>query len=304
MESKPKVLVIDDMHMFMFTLTHILKEEFTVFAADSGAEGLRIAKEEQPDIILLDIQMPGMDGYEVLTALKDDVKTKDIPVIFLTGQADALDEEQGLILGAADYITKPFSTHIVKLRIRKQLKFSKQENHSKKTQALDPLTNLLTRSHFDALLEDEWENAKNRNNAISLIIFNIDYFEKYNDTHGRDKGDEVLKVISQLMRISVEDTPYQISRWNGDEIAVILPNTSAEETRDIAEHLRITIDQSAAKMGNDLLEDITVSAGIHSAMPQSNQSYSVDDFVLDTTIALAKAKRIGRNNVYVEDSKI
>lgn len=293
--SKPTVLIIDDMHMNMFTLTHILKDEYNVCAAESGADGLEVAKNVRPNIILLDIIMPDMNGFEVIAALKEDPDTRDIPVIFITGQDSDSDEEQGLLLGAVDYITKPFSTHIVKLRIHNHLKFHKQEQVIQELSTLDPLTSLVTRKYIDTIMDAEWQKALKGNLPVSLVIFNIDNFSDYNEKYGQSNGDHALKELSKIIIRNIDGPGRFAARWSGDEIAVLMPSANAQTAMEFSENVQKNIAQERSSLDSNILTGFTTSIGVSSATPAPGLTAST--LVDDATVAVAQAKAEGRNRV-------
>jgi len=275
---KHTILIIDDDTLNITALTHLLIDEFNVYVEQSGARGIKTAKEVQPHIILLDVVMPDMNGFEVLAALKKEDATKDIPVIFVTGLNNTRDEEQGLILGAVDYINKPFSAYIVKLRIRNQLQIygQLQENHE-----LSTMDNLAV----------EWENATKSQSSLSFALLNVDNLKKYNEKYGYQKGDETLKNLSNIIVQATYNKSTQAVRWNGDEFAIVLGKTEENEAKKIVETI-IEIIQN-----DNTLSEITVSVGLHSCVPSLSNNYAIDHFISDVNTALASARTIDANKI-------
>lgn len=296
--TKQKVLIVDDMHTSMFTLVHMLNDEYTILTADTGYGGILAAKDEQPDLILLDVMLPDISGFEVIAALKENIDTKDIPVIFITGQGAVHEEEQGLILGAVDYITKPYSTSIVKMRVQNQLRLFRQEQRIQELSTMDPLTNLVSRKHFNTVLEREWLDTARLRQSMSFLLLNVDAFRNYNERYGQQKGDETLRAISQIVITRHNGVRELVSRWSGDEIAIALPNTDLSKAIEVAQDIINGIEQETQDINSEIQAGLTVSAGVYAVMPKLNNiSYIVDDLILDATIALLDAKKTGGNTI-------
>ena len=292
-EFEYTVLIIDDDPLNITALTHLLSDEFNVIAERSGAKSVTVAREAKPDVILLDVVMPDMNGFEVIASLKKDENTRDIPVIFVTGLNNTRDEEQGLILGAVDYINKPFSSYIVKLRIKNQLLISTQLKTMHELSTTDQLTGLVVRKPFHSILDNEWRKVSLSGDPISLTIFCIDNFSQYNEQHGYDKGDEALRYVSQMIARSVPWAGDYLVRWGGDEFAILFPGTPIDEVKEISDNIR-----AAVASGNHE-GTITLSGGLHSHKPTTRDMYTVNEFILDTATALAHAKKTGRNKISI-----
>ena len=176
MELKPKVLAVDDDRININILIDLLADEYQVLAAVNGAMGLKAANRTKPDVILLDITMPDMSGHEVLAQLKADPLTKDIPVIFITGLADAEDEAKGLDMGASDYVSKPFNPTVTKARIRTQLRLKQQADQLAAYAFLDGLTGIPNRRSFDEKAAEGFERCARNQMDFGLILLDLDHF--------------------------------------------------------------------------------------------------------------------------------
>lgn len=295
------VLIIDDDLLSVTALTHLLSDEFNVVTERDGRKSLEVVKEVCPDVILLDVVMPDMNGFEVISELKKEQRTKDIPVIFVTGLNNTRDEEKGLVLGAADYINKPFSSYIVKLRIRNQLQISSQIQKIRELSITDPLTGVGSRKHFNNILQMEWKRASRSQTPISFAIFCIDNFKQYNEEYGHQKGDDALKQLSRIISDGVRRVSDQVVRWGGDEFGIILPATNLEGAKKVAEDIRQAIEHDTLATDSVFLTGITASAGVHSHNPLPKDTYTIDNFILDTSTALTCAKETGRNKVSTYD---
>jgi len=295
---KNSLLIVDDEGLNITALTHILGADYTIYVEKDGVGCIETAKEMKPDLILLDVIMPAMDGFEVIKVLKADIKTRDIPVVFVTGLRNAQDEELGFVLGAADYINKPFSSSVVKLRVKNQLQLVNQMKEIRRLSITDPLTEINNRCHFNSIIQQEWQRAARNEKNLSFIILDIDFFKSYNDTNGHLQGDIVLNEVAKLVSSRLLRPADQVSRWGNDEFAIILPETDLEGAFSVAEDIRSTIEKHAFvnNKKDNKITNITASFGVHSKIPLRDD-YNLENFVSNTETALFNAKESGRNRV-------
>ncbi|MCL2761876.1 MAG: diguanylate cyclase, partial [Treponema sp.] len=286
----------------IFALTYILSPEYTVYAAKNGRDAVEIAQAYMPDVILLDIVMPEMDGYAVITALKSSEKTKEIPVIFITGLCNAEAEEKGLALGASDYISKPFSSAIVKLRVRNQIQIQDQIKMIKDFSMTDLLTGLPNRRSFDYRLQLEWEHAKRYKTALSIVIVDIDRFKMYNDTYGHLQGDTALQSVANNIEQSLNRSIDFVARWGGEEFFILLPTTNLSGALKTAENIRQNVENTPIPYINDKITKVTISAGVNTITPLRDDS--ARDFIDRADQAVYTAKKTGRNRVCAYDGII
>lgn len=312
-----KILIIDDTPDNIRILNEILRNDYRVFFATNGEHGLEIAGRELPDIILLDILMPEMDGYEVCARLKSDEATQWIPVIFVTAMVSVEEEAKGLEAGAIDYITKPFSPPIVKNRIRNHLKLKSYSDAMKvvteilaqKNRELDilakhdGLTGLANRRYFDEAMASEIRRAHRSGEILSLILCDIDYFKRYNDHYGHIAGDDCLRHISEIIRGIFQRSSDLAARYGGEEFVVILPDTSSEGAERLAEKLRLeTIAGKIPHACSDVSDYVTLSLGVASAVV-TDERLSVKWLTEKADSALYRSKDSGRNRVTVVSFK-
>ncbi|MCL2270444.1 MAG: response regulator, partial [Treponema sp.] len=191
-EKNNSLLLVDDEKTNLKVLTHILGSDYTIYTATNGKNALEKARAYKPDLVLLDILMPEMDGYETLAEFKKCDELKNIPIIFITGLSSDKDEEKGLSLDAADYITKPLNAMIVKLRVRNQIQIINQIRTIERISMIDQLTNIPNRRCFDDRLRMEWAITKRERMPISILMMDVDRFKIFNDTYGHQQGDVVL----------------------------------------------------------------------------------------------------------------
>jgi len=293
--DKNSVLIVDDEAANIIALTSILSSEYDVYAAKNGPDAIILANEHLPDVILLDVLMPEMDGYEVLAALKSVEMTRSIPIIFITGLVDAADEEKGLILGASDYITKPFHSSIVRLRVQNQIQFSSQFNIVKALSLSDELTGLFNRRGFDYRLRMEMNRSRREQTPICVIMLDIDDFKEYNDTYGHLQGDAALQATANVIMQTLRRPADFSARWGGEEFIALLPDTDMHGALGVAESIRSSIEDCRIYCTNGDTSKITVSIGLNTYVPGSD--LSVRDFIAGADEALYTAKRSGKNRV-------
>jgi len=294
---KNSILIADDAVFSESSLSHILQQEYTLYTVKCGAECLEQARKVAPDLILLDIVLPGMNGFDVIMELKRNALTQEIPVIIVTGLNNAEDEERGFLLGAADYISKPYTPAVVKLRVKNQIQIVNQIRHIQTISATDELTGIGNRRYFYDQLELEWQRAMRNRKPLSFMMVDIDHFKPYNDTYGHLQGDRALKTVAQTIKISLTRAIDRAARWGGEEFVVILPDTKLDGARTVGERIRNNVESLNVPLIDGTPTAITVSIGIHCITPGVDEDYSLSAFVSDTDKALYYAKDTGRNRV-------
>jgi diguanylate cyclase (GGDEF)-like protein len=293
------VLIVDDENSNIMALTHILSPDYAVYAAKNGQNAVTAAEKHLPDVILLDIVMPEMDGYAVMSALKNSETTQKIPVIFITGLSNADDEEKGLKMGAADYISKPFSPAIVKLRVNNQIKMLNQFRIIEQISMIDQLTSIPNRRGFDSRMDMEWIRAIRESTPTSILIMDVDKFKVYNDTYGHQQGDVVLQAVAKTVSQSLNRPGDFAARWGGEEFVVLLPNTDLAGAQNIAEKIRLNISKAVIPCVDSTETKVTVSIGVKTQLP--GQGVSRENLLAEADKALYQAKESGRNRVCCAD---
>ena len=293
-EERQTILVVDDMPTNIDILVGLLDERYKVKAARNGAKALEIVRSANPpDLILLDVVMPDMSGYEVCAQLKRDPDTSTIPVIFVTSLSHEEDEEKGLKLGAVDYITKPFRGAIVTARVENHLKLKSYQDLLRRQSTLDGLTGLPNRRAFDDLLGQEWRRAARLGSPLSLILLDIDFFKPYNDHYGHLAGDECLRQVGRGLA-SVGRSMDFMGRYGGEEFVGILPHTDEVGALTVAERLHEVISQLRIPHEfSEASDHVTVSIGVASTIPQA--SGQPEELILNADQMLYQAKEEGRN---------
>ncbi|MDR0444496.1 MAG: diguanylate cyclase [Treponema sp.] len=296
--TKNSLLIVDDDSSNLMALSHILSG-YKIYTAKNGTSGIEKAEKYLPDLILLDILMPDINGYEVLAAIQKSDKTKHIPVIFISKLDNSDDEKKGLELGAADYISKPFDDMIVKLRVQLQIRIINQLRTIERLSTTDQLTEIPNRRAFDNRLSMEWGRALRENLPISIMMVDVDHFKSYNDTYGHQQGDIALQSIAKIITKTLKRSTDFTARWGGEEFVVLLPNTALDGSRDIGENIRINVERAVIPGAEGLSTKLTISIGLNSQTPARihTPDNSLDKFISGADSALYTAKETGRNRV-------
>lgn len=293
--QRSKILIVDDSDINIALLSGLLEEEHQIVTADCGEKGIELAISEAPDLILLDVTMPGMDGYTVCDELKVNGQTRNIPVIFVTAMDEMEDEARGLELGAIDYITKPFSPQIVKVRVRNHIELKLFRDRLMKLSMVDGLTAIPNRRQFDREVEVQWQRNLRRQTPMALLMIDIDFFKQYNDLYGHLKGDDCLKKVASILSRQLQRPGDLVARYGGEEFACVLPETDANGAKHVAQ--RIVDAMNEAKIEHkqsQVAQHLTLSIGVNVAIPTLDDE--LVDFIGGADKALYQTKLKGRNN--------
>jgi len=296
-QEKNSILIIEDQALSIRALSDILQSDYVIYIEKRSTKAFTTAKALLPDLILLDIMMPEKSGFEVIAELKDDDSTKDIPVIFVTGLANSENETRGLSQGAADYINKPYTPAIVKMRVQHQMKLINLIRKFQMLSATDELTGLRNRRDFMTTFLREWGRAKREQTPLGILMIDIDYFKDLNDTYGHINGDVALVQVAQIIKSQAKRPADMVARWGGEEFSVILPNTHKEGVGIVAEEMRRSIENHKLLLCGQNPIGITVSIGTNCITPARDETCSAEDFISDADKALYRAKDEGRNKV-------
>lgn len=245
MAAKDNILLVDDDPATIQVLARMLSSHGNLRFAMHGLDALRLARESVPDLVLLDAQMPGMDGFEVLKAFKADSMLAEVPVIFVTSHRAPEFEVAGFELGAVDFIVKPVVAPLVIARVVAQLRVKRMADELRRISNVDALTGIANRRRFDEVLEFEWRRSRRAGDPISLLMVDIDHFKLYNDRHGHPSGDACLRRVAQaLLQTSLRPADL-VARYGGEEFAIVLPYTP----RSGAEHMARRCLESIVSLG-------------------------------------------------------
>ncbi len=289
--DKATLLIVDDVPVNIQVLAACLKDKYLIKVATSGEQCLQLSSAEQkPDLILLDIGMPDMDGYEVCKHLKNNKNTASIPVIFVTGKDNEKDEEQGFLLGAVDYITKPISPVIVAARVATHITLKQQRDALENMAMHDQLTGLYNRHYLLEVAKHKLARAKRHRHTLSLLMLDVDHFKTINDTLGHAAGDNILKALAKLMDEQNRSEDI-VARFGGEEFVILLDQCDAQAAKNKAKSLLQTIES----LNPDGIS-VTASIGISEL---SNREESFAELLKRADLAVYQAKDKGRNCIEI-----
>lgn len=289
-----KILVVDDNLNNIRLLTDILEDEnFTVYTADNGAAVLAMVHKLKPDVILLDIMMPGLDGFEVCKLLKNDFDIKDIPVIMVTAKTEGIDIKKSLEMGAFDYIKKPIDEIEVIARVQSAIQFKQTQDKLKEIAMKDGLTGLYNHALLIELFEKEIDKQQRNNGSISFAMIDIDNFKKINDTYGHISGDTVLKELSNILMSSVRGGDI-VGRYGGEEFSIVFPDIDEQNAFQLCERIRKEVEDFNFEIGIETVK-ITISIGIN--FNELKGIINKREIIQKADEALYRAKHNGRNRV-------
>jgi diguanylate cyclase (GGDEF)-like protein len=292
-EVKGKVLIVDDAPDTLEIIQRLLRYDgYDVIIASTGEEGVKRVQEEKPDVVLMDINLPGIDGTEALKRIR--IINPIQCVIMLTAFATVDNAIQALKEGASDFVKKPFENehliHIVNQCLGKHNTLKEKEKLEEEVRRLsitDDLTSLYNHRHFFKTLEAELARLKRQKTSLSLLMFDLDHFKRYNDLHGHLEGDKVLKTIGEIVTHSIRYNVDSGYRYGGDEFAVLLIGASMDQALTIAERIRSSIEKAE-------YQNITVSIGLS----EYRDHFDLEEFVKSADDAMYVAKHSGGNRVH------
>ena len=299
--EKQSILLVDDIPENIKILGQALKDVYDIRFATSGLKAIEIASSiNPPDLILLDVVMPDMNGHEVCRKLKKNERTRNIPIIFLTAKDQVEDETLGLEIGAVDYITKPFSLPIVKARVRSHMELKLHQDTLEDLSTRDGLTGIPNRRRFDESYKIEWKRSCRNKLFLSIILIDIDHFKNYNDSYGHTKGDQCLKQVAETLFAGVRRPADLVARYGGEEFICILPETDSNGAISVAELLRDAIESlKIPHSESDTAEHVTISLGVSTVIPDGKLPRK--SLVESADRCLYQAKNNGRNRFQHEN---
>lgn len=302
----PVILIVDDVTENVRLLKNLLQDFGQIVFARDGLEALLQAQRHRPDIVLLDVMMPGLDGYETCRRLKADTQTQDIPVIFITGADAESDEAQGLAVGAIDYITKPFAPAIVRARVQNHLALVRANTELRKANdtlrkleqelrllaTTDALTGIANRRRLIEVGTQELQRAQRSEQAVCVLMLDIDHFKRINDSFGHPAGDAVIQALAGICSESVRSIDL-VGRLGGEEFGVLLPMTDSAGALELAERLRARVEAHRIEWDGATIR-FSVSIGVAQRCAQAGDFASLIGLADQ---ALYQAKNDGRNRV-------
>ncbi|AXE32529.1 diguanylate cyclase response regulator [Chromobacterium phragmitis] len=291
-----RVLVVDDQPANIVVAHQILREHHDVFMATGGEQALAFCRSTPPDLLLLDVEMPGINGMDVCQQLKQDPNTQDIPVIFVTGHQSQQDEVACWEAGAADFVSKPVTPITLLNRVNAHLTLKFQADQLRVLAYRDGLTGIANRRKFDERLEKAWRHCQRGGSTLALIMSDVDYFKKYNDNCGHSSGDECLRQVASAIQKQM-CRPYDLAaRYGGEEFVCLLPETTLAGAVTVA----IKIDAAVREMhiahpASDVDACVTLSQGVAVIDPADGEDGEHLLRLADDQLYLAK--RTGRGRV-------
>ncbi|WP_339418573.1 MULTISPECIES: diguanylate cyclase [unclassified Pseudomonas] len=293
---KPKVLVVDDQPVNIRLINELLKVEYEIIMAMDGKQALLKCQTQHPDLILLDVLMPGMSGHDICRSLKASEDTRNIPVIFLTSQDEVADEELGFELGAVDFITKPVRSSVIIARVRAHLALKLQSDLLKTIGLTDGLTGIHNRRMFDENLQRDWLQCARYGQYISILMIDIDHFKLYNDHYGHQKGDECLRAVANAVKHALRRPYDSVARYGGEEFSCILQNTDVTGAISVAQAMLEAVRAVGIEHVNSPAHEIvTVSIGIGTTIP--TRGALAEELLNAADKELYKSKQAGRNRL-------
>lgn len=294
-----KILIIDDSPVQANFLSSILAPDYEITVVNSAEEGLEQAKAGDYSLILLDVIMPGIDGFQLLKMLQEEVILRHTPVILITSLNDIQHEEQGLTLGAVDYITKPFHPAIVRARVHTHINLYQYRTQIEREATVDQLTGVPNRRRYDAVSGKRWQDAVRLGVPFSICMFDIDKFKVYNDTFGHPAGDKVIKAVAETASSMLRRGTDFFARYGGEEFVAFMVGEEADKAFEHLRAIRQAVEDLHIPHNPEVSQWVTVSIGGVTAIPGTASTYDTYLKVADTM--LYDAKRFGRNQVVWAD---
>lgn len=293
--ARPRLLVVDDQPINIQTLYQIFHADHEVFVATSGEQALAFCRSNPlPDLILLDVVMPGLDGLAVCQQLKADPVLANIPVIFVTACMDPADETRALEAGGVDFITKPVNPMVVRARVKTHLTLKAQEDFLRSLVFIDGLTGVANRRRFDEALLSEWRQCRRAGTPLALLMIDIDHFKRYNDHYGHPTGDACLQQVAAVLKAAMQRACDLVARYGGEEFVCLLPGCDQAPALAKAQALQAALAaQGIAHEASPTAAWVTLSIGVAVAQPQAGGSPAA--LVAAADAALYSAKHRGRN---------
>lgn len=290
-----RILIVDDDQASIELIANLFRGDYEVLFALTGEKGLALAASAAPDLILLDLMLPDIDGFGVCTRLKADPLTRAIPVLFITGRDDSAAETHGLELGAVDYIAKPINPLVLKMRVHNQVELKQARDRLAELATTDGLTGIANRRRFDEVLTREHARHARAGDALGLIMLDIDHFKGFNDTYGHVLGDDCLRRVAQTLERRLKRGTDLLARYGGEEFVCLLADAPpAEAIFALAEELRATVAALAIPHRSSPVADhVTISVGAITACCEPGGAPS--RLVSHADEQLYRAKSMGRN---------
>jgi len=293
--GRARLLIVDDHPINIRALHEVFASHHDVFMALTGEQALAFCRKTPPDLVLLDVLMPEMDGLQVCRALKEAPETAGVPVIFVTGLDDPEGEAACWDAGCVDFITKPINARTVRNRVRAHLMLKHQTDLLRRAAWIDGLTGVANRRQFDEQLHREWQRCRRSGASLSVAVVDIDLFRAYNETYGHLAGDDCLRQVAAAVQRSLLRPMDLVARTGGEKFTCLLPEIGLDGAQTIAERIESAIRDLHIPHGANALGSATVSIGIASAVVNINED--PEGLLQRAALALHRAKGRGRGRV-------
>lgn len=297
-----KILIIDDSFVQATQLRTILENDYDITIAQTAEDGLSYVNRQTFSLILLDVVMPGMDGFTLLKKLQEEIVTRSIPVILITSLADVENEERGLVLGAVDYITKPLNPLIVKARVNTHIKLYSYRRQVEEQSKTDQMTGIANRREHDRCSVIKWKEASRLQVPFSVCMFDIDNFKAYNDMFGHPAGDQVIAKVARTISSFMQRSTDFVARYGGEEFVAFALGGTAKEVFEHLKLIRRAVENLHMRHDPSVANWVTVSVGGVTVFPDRTNSYDAYLKIADTM--LYDAKRFGKNMVVWANEKM
>ncbi|MBT0568798.1 diguanylate cyclase [Curvibacter sp. CHRR-16] len=292
-----RILIVDDTPANIQVVASALHEDYEVLIASSARKALELLKREhKPDLILLDVMMPDMDGYTLCGQLKQDPELADIPVIFITALSGSADETKGLSVGGSDFISKPINVAVLRARVKTHLALKQHADLLRSMVYVDGLTGVANRRRFDEALQTAYRNCVRHAKDLSLLMIDVDYFKRYNDYYGHQAGDQCLQKIATALSSVLHRGYDLVARYGGEEFVCLVPECDFTSAQRMAEALRAAVlALDIAHADSPIAPRVTVSVGVSTG--RADRCHSPHVLLEKADAALYEAKRQGRDRV-------
>lgn len=296
MTDRPTILIVDDEISNIEIMNAILEDDYEICFATSGPRALETARANLPDLILLDILMPEMDGFEVCWRLKNEALLADVPVIFTTGLGDTEDEVRGLSLGAIDYVTKPIQPVVLRARVSNHIELKRLRDQLAEMAVTDALTGLSNRRRMEQKLNAETERLAQSEDWLSVLLIDIDFFKQFNDTYGHLNGDRCIVMIASALKRALTRASDLSARYGGEEFACVLPGADATAALTMAEEIQVQVGAlNIPHARSTVSPNVTISIGI--ATGRCQPGMTPDKWIAHADQQLYRSKASGRNTI-------
>ena len=290
MNNRAVILIVDDEVTNIEIMNAVLEDTYEICFATSGEQAIEVARTVLPDLILLDVMMPGIDGYGVCERIKSERLLADVPVIFTTGLTDQEAEVRGLSLGAIDYITKPIQPVVLRARVANHIELKRLRDQLAQMAVTDALTGLSNRRHLEETIKTEITDLAANKDWLSVILLDIDFFKSFNDTYGHPEGDRCLIMVASALTRAMHRSDNTVARYGGEEFACILPGADYDSAMRIAQGIKTQVQAlNIPHSGSSISPFLTISMGVASAIAENDMTSS--DWInhADQQLYLSKA---------------